>query len=302
MGKPFTVVVPTPITDANLVSSTIAEDDYPEYNGATEYAAGERVIVSTAGVHKIFESAIAANTGNQPEDSPVAWLEVGPTSRWAAFDESGGTLSQGASPVEFVITGDLINSIALLEVTGLSVRIQASNPSNGTYYDKTITLEDSAIIDDWYEHFYAEFRKERNVVVTDIPAIVMSTYTITITGDSAAAVGTFVMGRKAEFGFTEYRPKVGIIDYSRKEVDQFGKINLIKRPYSRRMDVSIRCQNVAIDAIYRTLADLRATAVLWIGAGDLYEILTIYGFYRDFSIDIAYAKESFCSLQIEGLS
>lgn len=300
MTSPFMVVAPTLINDANFVSSTITEDDYDEYDELVTYDVEDRVIITT-GVHKIYESLVDTNLDNYPPDSPASWVEVGPTNRWSAFDESGGTVSAGASPLEFVVTGDLINSIGLLEVVGSSIRIQAYNAGEGTYYDQTFMLEDAALIDDWYEYFYAEFLSSRQVVVTDIPAVDDSQYTITITGDSPS-LGTFVMGRKSEFGFTEYNAKIGIIDYSRKEVDQFGKIILVRRAYSKRMDVSVICQNVAVDSIGRKLADLRATPALWIAAKSKFELLTIYGFYRDWSIDIAYPTESIASLQIEGLS
>ena len=48
-------------------------------------------------------------------------------------------------------------------------------------------------------------------------------------------------------------------------------------------------------------AALRATPVLWIGS-ESFESLTVYGFYKEFSIDIAYPTVSYCSLTIEGLT
>lgn len=302
MGVPFTVVAPVVITDANFVSSTIDENDHLEYDEEETCAIGNRRIVSSGGIHKVYESLAAGNLGQYPPDSPMSWVEVGPTNRWAAFDESGGTVSSGASPLEFVVSGDLINSICLLEMSAASVRIQASSPGTGTYYDKTFTLADMAIIDDWFEWFNAEFRRSRDVIVTDIPAVANSEYTITLTSDDAVSLGTFVMGKKSEFGFTQYKPKASIIDYSRKEVDQFGKINMVRRGYSKRMDVNIELASHAVDSVARNLTDLRATPAVWIGAKDQYELLTIYGYYRDWSIDIAYPTKSYATLQIEGLS
>ena len=48
-------------------------------------------------------------------------------------------------------------------------------------------------------------------------------------------------------------------------------------------------------------AALRATPVLWIGS-ESFESLTVYGFYKEFSIDLAYPTVSYCSLTIEGLT
>ena len=65
MTQPFFVVRPTPINDANFVSSNVPENDFPEFASGTTYALGARVIVTT-GYHRIYESLVASNTGNFP--------------------------------------------------------------------------------------------------------------------------------------------------------------------------------------------------------------------------------------------
>ena len=39
MSTPFTIITPQSVDDSNFVSSTLTEDDYPEYNAATTYSA-----------------------------------------------------------------------------------------------------------------------------------------------------------------------------------------------------------------------------------------------------------------------
>jgi hypothetical protein len=68
------------------------------------------------------------------------------------------------------------------------------------------------------------------------------------------------------------------------------------------MDVSLVVDNSIIDSVQYLLSDLRAEPVLYIAAKDNFELLTIFGFYRDFTIDIAYQEQSFCTLEIEGLT
>jgi hypothetical protein len=54
--------------------------------GGTTYADGDRVIVTTPNIHKIYESQQAANTGNDPTtDDGTWWLEVSSTNRWKLF-------------------------------------------------------------------------------------------------------------------------------------------------------------------------------------------------------------------------
>lgn len=301
MSEPFFVIRPNLVTDSNFVSSNIAENDHAVYSAATTYALGARVIVTT-GHHKIYESLVANNLNNFPPTSPDQWLEVGPTNRWAAFDSSGGTRIMGSNTIEFSVTGNRLGSLALLEIDALSVRIRASTALDGTYYDKTYPLPDLAVVSNWYEYLYQPIQLKREVIVNDIPPITGSTYTVTVTGNGPISLGTFVIGNRIEFGFTQYNASIGIIDYSRKEADEFGRQILVKRAFSKRMDVRVYLEAGNTDAVARLLADLRATVALYVAANNTYDSLTILGFYRDFSIDIAFPTQTIASLQIESIA
>ena len=301
MTTPFFVVTPQMIDDINFVSSSVPENDFPVYSEMTTYPLGARVIVTT-GHHKIYESLIANNTGNFPPTNPTKWLEVGPTNRWAAFDQSGNTLVTANNSIEFSISGNRFGAIGLLEIDAASVRIQASTMADGIYYDRTYELPDRSVVSNWYEYLYQPIVRQKQFVATDIPPISGSTYTITVMGSGMVSLGTFVLGNKSEFGFTQYNATIGIIDYSRKDVDQFGRATLTRRRFSKRMDVSVYMESVLTDSIAGKLQDLRATPALWVAAQETYEAMTIYGFYRDFSIDIAFPTQTVGSLQIEGLT
>lgn len=63
-----------------------------------------------------------------------------------------------------------------------------------------------------------------------------------------------------------------------------------KRRFSRRMSQRLWLEGARFAAVYRLLSGLRATPCVWIGTdAEGYGPLTVYGFYRDFSIDIAYS-------------
>lgn len=301
MAQPFTVIVPREINDTNFVSSTLPENDYPVWNSTINYLVGDTVIVTT-GYHKIYKSLIHPNTDHFPPTNPDKWVEVGPTNSWAAFDTSGGTLSEGSNSFEFVLSADRVKAVAFLELDANNVRIRASSMDLGVYYDTTLSGRDLTIIRDWFAYFTEGFKSSNDIIVTDIPQVSNSTYTFTVEGGPTISLGTFLFGEDTSFGFTQYNAKAGIIDYSRKEVDQFGRATLIKRAFSKRMDVNIFMNRDLTDKVYRFLTDIRSTPVLWIGAKDQFEMLNIFGFYRDFTIDIAYPDASLCTLQIEGIS
>ena len=57
-----------------------------------------------------------------------------------------------------------------------------------------------------------------------------------------------------------------------------------------------------LDAVESALSAYRATPLVWIGNDNLYTALIVYGFYRDFDINISYPAQSDCSLSIEGFN
>lgn len=310
MAKPFTVIIPKTIDDSNFVSSSLSEVDYPNWdqspNPQLSYNVGDRCIVTT-GYHKIYEAiqpvTSTPNTTTPPHTLTTHWVEVGPTNRWAAFDTSGGTFSYSSGAnIVFSFTMDRATSIALVELTARSVRIQATAPGYPNYYDQTYNLGDRAVINNWYDYFTADSFLATELIITDIPAIPATTFTITIENNSnPLQVGNFIAGTNIEMGNTKYGAKIGIIDYSKKEVNEFGKATIVKRTFSKKMDVALDVDNVVIDSVAARLNYLRSTPCLWVGANGAFESLTVYGFYRDYSVEIAYPTHSICSLQIEGL-
>lgn len=310
MAKPFTVIIPKKIDDSNFVSSSLSEVDYPNWdqspNPQLSYNVGDRCIVTT-GYHKIYEAiqpvTSTPNTTTPPHTLTTHWAEVGPTNRWAAFDTSGGTFSYSSGAnIVFSFTMDRATSIALVELTARSVRIQATAPGYPNYYDQTYNLGDRAVINNWYDYFTADSFLATELIITDIPAIPATTFTITIENNSnPLQVGNFIAGTNIEMGNTKYGAKIGIIDYSKKEVNEFGKATIVKRTFSKKMDVTLDVDNGIIDSVAARLNYLRSTPCLWVGANGAFESLTVYGFYRDYSVEIAYPTHSICSLQIEGL-
>ena len=79
-------IKPVSISDATLISSTIAETDYSAWSSGTTYALGDKVILTST--HRVYESLQAANTNHNPtEAASTWWLDIGPTNRWAMFDD-----------------------------------------------------------------------------------------------------------------------------------------------------------------------------------------------------------------------
>ncbi len=263
---------PVTIADANLVSSTVPENDAPEWSAQTAYPMGAQVI--KAATHRIYESAIAGNVGNDPAGASGLWIDVGPTNRWAIFDQALGTSTTAATSVAVTINASVIQAVALLDVTAANVRVQA------TGYDRTVAAGAGAI------------------TFLDLPAGI-TRVTVTVTG-SAVAIGTLLVGKLVGLGTTEASPSAGITDFSRKVVDDFGDVTIVERAWSKRMTAKALIRTDAVDVVANRIATVRAQPSLWIGQTGL-DSLMVYGFFKDFSIEVG-INVSMLSLSIEGLS
>ena len=269
MASTLRLIQPVTIDDSVLTASNVPENDAPAWAAGTTYGDAARVIAG----HRVFESLTAANVGNDPLTSTGKWVEVGPTNRWAAFDQALGTVMAAAAPIVVTLASGTADALALLDVTGVAVRVQA----NG--YDRTQAVAPGAL------------------TFTDLPG---GAVTVTIAGPGTVSVGTLLIGRMVALGVTEASPTAGITDYSRKEVDDFGEVTIVQRAWSKRMQARALIRADAVDTVFDRIAALRAIPALWIGDADS-DALTIYGFFKDFSIEIGDTTAKL-SLTVEGLS
>ena len=297
-------IKPVQIADAEFVSSTVAETDHAAWSSGTTYAVGDKVIKITT--HRIYESVQAGNTNHDPAtDDGTWWIDIGPTNRWAMFDRTVGTVTTDASaPLDVVIAPGIINSLALLDLSGTAVTISMTDGVAGpTVYDQTYTLGDTAELFDWYDYFFTPIVPKTSLIVRDLPPYADGQITVSIAGVTAAACGTLSVGTTVDIGRTRYGAGVGILDYSRKETDVFGVTTVLERAFAKRIEVSVLTDNIRLDYLARQLASVRATPCVWAADNNAgYESLIAYGFYKDWRITIPYPNQSEISMTIEGLT
>ncbi len=272
----FRVIRPVPVSDAVLASINVTEDEQPAWNAIATYALGARVIAG----HRIWGSVVAGNLGNPPATGSPAWVDIGPTNRWAMFDQALGSVTtrNGAIIASFTLP-EPITGLAVLDTDAAQVRVVAPG------YDRLIDVAGSSAT---FLDLDAEAGAELSVTI--IPAVV---------GASVSA-GTLLFGPVESLGVTENKPTIGITDYSRKVTDEFGNTTAVPRAWAKRMAAKSLIATEAADAVLRRMASLRATPALWIADSE-FDSLTVYGFYRDFSVEMG-QRVSHCALTIEGLS
>jgi hypothetical protein len=314
MTDPLRFIRPTAVTDAMLTSSTVPETDYTAWSAATSYTVGTCVMRAVAGVHRNFENLIAGVDATLPELATTGatprWLDLGATNRWAMFDRKVGTATTAANSMTVVLAPGRINSLALLGIDAATVTVDLS-VSGSSVYSASMDLTSGNLVGDWYQYFYEPVYQQDSLVITnlvdatlmDLPAYSEGVLTVTLTRTGGTvSCGVMVVGLYADLGVTLYNPTVGIIDYSRKNVDIFGNYDILQRTFSKRMNCTALVQKAAVDQVARTLAQYRSTLLVWVGAGNLYTSMIIYGFYKDWEISIDNFTYSNLSLQVEGVT
>jgi hypothetical protein len=297
------MIRPTVVTDAILIGSSVSETDYSAWNSGTAYVVGNRCIL--ASTHRIYE-CLVNNTNYQPDlnRSGVTpkWLDIAPTNQHAMFDSGVSTQTSATETITVVLAPGRANALALLNIDVQTARIvMVSSAAGAVVYDQTYDLSQPGS-SDWYSYFFGPRARLTDFVVTDLPLYAACQITVTLTVPSGTVkCGVLVVGSLSELGETEYDPGIGITDYSRKTVDDFGNTNITERAYAKRMDLKMVLDKNNVDAVVTLLASYRATAVVWIGSGNLYTSLIVYGYFRSFTVDIPYHDLSYCTLEIEGL-
>ncbi len=263
---------PLPVEGQVLVSSNVPENDHPEWAAAASYPLGARVIRQST--HRVYESAVDNNLNSDPASALGQWIDVGPTNRWAMFDQALGSVT-AASSISVTLAAGTVTAVALLDVTATTVRVQTSG------YDRTQAVSGGSIR------------------FLDMPAS-NAQVTVTVSGGTQVSVGTLLIGKVVQLGVTEASPTAGITDFSRKETDAFGEMTVVERAWAKRMTTHALIRTEAVDLVANRIAAVRALPSLWIGQEGL-DSLTVYGFFKDFSIEVG-EKVAMLSLSIEGLS
>lgn len=273
-----------------LVNTTVLDE--PSWSSLANqgFQAGARVSYLDYVYEATKDIGITLPSGYSPATSSD-WRQVGFTNKWRVFDRSSTTRSKQADSMFWRIRpGQICTHAAVIGLVGAtSVRLIVANSSDVTIYDKTVSLTgiNNLIADQ---------------IFTGLPNVANCDLLFYVYGGSSLAVSEIVFGAGVKLGAGVHQgAAIQFQDYSRKEFDEFGEAVLVPRPFARRASFEMSIERDDIDTVMDTLASLRARPCLWIGHPN-YKSTTIYGFFKDFSVDIAYATRAICSMVIEGMA
>lgn len=312
MSEALQIIVPITVSTPMLLASNVAEPasgDSPDpavWSASTTYGAGARV--SLPATHLIYESAQAGNINRNPADgaSVLWWVEVGATNAWRMFDQKNSSQTTRIGGIDVTLKPNQVyNGLALLNVAGATAaRVTMTDSVDGVVFDETQALQAPPESADWYAYFFGDITT-KNQAVFSLPTYGSAELRIRLAAPSGSAVvgcGVAAFGRRRSFGLgVEAGARVGIQDYSRKERNAFGDYQVTRRAFNKRAEFTMWLRANEVDSVQDLLASVRATPCVWIGSGK-YAATLIYGFYKDFDINLQYADLSSCSLSLEGLT
>ena len=124
-----------------------------------------------------------------------------------------------------------------------SIRVQIVDGGD-LIYDRTQTTD-------------RDGRQLTSLAFLDLPVVAGQVVTVTVAAlGGTASVGKLIIGLPVDLGDTETGPTVGIVDYSRRETDDFGITSVDGRDYYELMgEISSKTTLQTLVIELRTLAD-----------------------------------------------
>jgi hypothetical protein len=240
-----------------------------------------------------------------PPQAPLDWLVVGPDNRMAVFDGEINSRTY-TNPLPnlrsnrlglFVSLGVASNAILITDLNAIStMHVQVTDGLYGpVLFQQTYTPEAGQQL----------LRSQYLVTGVSFPASAILRIGVRgPTFQSQVGIGLIAWGQTETLGCTQFGLRAGIKDYSRKEPDEFGQVQFVRRAFSKTVSASVSVETAQANALQDRLANLRATPAVWIFSTDpaLSVAQVVYGFYRDFYTVFEGVNKTVCALEIEGLT
>lgn len=300
------VVVPITVTDLNLTSSTIPEPDSGEtvYSAGTYVTGTRRILTST---HRVYEVTASPSTMDDPETGidkdPQTWVDVGPTNKFAMFDNVNSTQSEEDDQliveVELGVKSDSIAGFNIDNVNSINVTV--TDPIDGEVYNTDVNMDDNSSIIDYWEWHFNPIVRLREFALLDLPDYADATIKLTADGGEVK-FGNLVVGNKLTLGTTNFDSELQILDFSKKETDAFGNTVVTPGRTSKlvEFDVTIDFSNILF--VFKALSLLTTIPSVWVGTESTNDATLVFGYYKNYQNNISSQTITNATITIEGLT
>jgi hypothetical protein len=277
------------VMDENSASTEYILTPYSSaYVNIGSYFYGDEVILSSS--HRKYR-CVTSQTFDSPEtgatgDSTATWIDIGPTNKWAMFDDKTTTVTYSDADFSVTLTPiGLINTISFFGIDGTtSVNIKVYDGDDVLQHDSDYSLIDISPIYDHYTYYFYQTVYANSYTIEDIPVIYSPKIVITFSG-AAMSVGAIPFGQSFFIGDLHADgTKSEDIDYSRVEYDEFGELTIIKRPAVNLNTYAVLSKKSTLPYIRSIIGKTRGKNALWIGDVGYNQKLVTYGVYESFPI------------------
>lgn len=242
---------------------------------------------------------------NTPLIAPIAWQEVAPANKYAAFDTQISTQTVANKELTYTIATGIIEAVAVVNGVGSTVTVIVRDGLAGPIVFEQTKALSGDIVTDWYEYFFTDPTIQRTqVLFTGVPPYASSHVTITINGTAEVAAGDIMFGRWKDVGLTGFGVQAGITDFSTITEDTFGQTTFVPRANKQWLSSRDWIEVSNFNRAFNLLRRLPATPCLWLAADstEYSEALMLKAYYKDFTMDIAGPVEAYCTLKLIGLT
>lgn len=307
------IIDPITITEAMIVAGTsIAEPAAGEtvWASGVAYAVGDVRIRSTT--HRKYRCAVAHTSAASPtpENDSTRWVDIGPTDRWAPFDQYTSTAATTTTTLTYVLTPGYFNCIGLYGLTGTQYTVTVKDAPGGTViYSKTGYLAADPL--GWYEYLFIPPSTINKLLFTGVPIRPNAEATITVTAASGqpVGVGMIVVGDyaalfsdAAEWGGVQYGARAEPVTYSYIKTADDGTTTIVKRHSATNMRCSVVMPRQYADAALELLQRVLDRPVAWVAtASNGYAGLTVFGLAKQSSVQYDSFGIASIDLNIQGI-
>jgi hypothetical protein len=300
------VMIPINITHAQYFEYPPLVD-FDEWDALTPYVVGNRVVVDA--LKSEFE-CVVNNTGTAPTlTMTTPWVKTGSSKAWRPFDRTSSTqvTSTYDVPLIYPLWGiGRWNAIYILNVDASHIRVTHYRP-DGPFSVTYGLLDTTPIIDAW-TYCFGQPAMRRSFILSGWDGWGSDTNDLNVEieiyregGIDPIGVGEILIGPTFTLGDCHAEPTKRLVDYSKKEVNQFGEVVFVERAYAYEASYDVQIATNQRSFIENLVERLRATPAVYFPSTSTLE-LAIYGFPSSFEITYATPEIAHASLDIEGVT
>lgn len=293
---------------------TVITSEFSAYNVKTNYQYGEvdqgdpvptGSIFIKSSTHRKYQAAV--DTLLDPLDGvltvPPEWIDIGPTNKYAAFDGVIGNQAVRQNEVKYVLKpSGIVNSISGFNISGADeITITQKDSSGNIVYQNELEMRDNSSVTDLYQYYFSPIIEIDQFTLNDLLPFSDSEIEVRIISPGTIGVGEIVIGSQAEIGITDYGTSLQLLDFSRKERDEFGNFDVVRRGTSKLVNYAVSMPKGRVNYAFKTLSSLSTIPCVWIGVDEFNDITTVYGYYKDSTINIDSPTICSATISVEGL-